>query len=139
MLFVIENDDPEPVVGRGSPPPSQLPLPVPWTTCSLVVSTRPVRASTYTVSREASPCFFPVTQVSQASREPVRWRTTRRDLPSVGVRSCRALVARASARATVALTERSETARLCATLVARIRPRSSVETTKSPPTTGMPR
>ena len=119
--------------------PLQPPLPVPSRTCSVLVSTRPVRASTYTVSREASPCLRPVTQVSQASREPVRWRTTRRLLPRVAWRSWRALVARALARATVALTERSETARLCATLVARIRPLSSVDTTKSPPTTGMPR
>ena len=89
--------------------PSQLPLPVPSRTCSLVVSTRPVRASTYTVSREASPCLRPVTQVSQASREPLRWRTTSRVLPSVACRSWRLLVARAAALATVALTERSET------------------------------
>ena len=118
--------------------PSQLPLPVPSTTCSFVVSTRPVRASTYTVSREASPCLRPVTQVSQASREDLRWRTTSRDLPTVAWRSWCLLVARAVALATVAVTERSDTARFCATLVATTRPLSSVETTKSPPTTGTP-
>ena len=138
LLFVIENDVPEPVVGMLTEP-SQLPVPVPSRTCSLVVRTRPVRASTYTVSREASPCLRPVTHVSQASRELVRCRTTRRLLPTVACRSWCLLLARAVALETVAPVERTLSLRVCATLVARIRPWSSVETTKSPPTTGSPR
>ena len=138
LLFVIENDEPEPVVGMVTLP-SQLPLPVPSRTCSFVVRTRPVRASTYTVRREASPCLRPVTQVSHASRECLVCSTTRRLLPRVARFSRCVLVARAAALETVALTERSLTWRVCATLVARILPLSSVDTTKSPPTTGMPR
>ena len=46
LLFVIENDVPEPEVGMVSPVPSQLPLPVPSATCSLLPSNLPERAST---------------------------------------------------------------------------------------------
>ena len=139
LLLVIENDEPEPLVGMVTAP-SQLPLPVPSATCSLLERNLPDRASTYTDWIEACPWSRPLTRVSQARWEVLPCHTTRRGASELRTLStcCRAtLVARPLS--TRGVVEVSLILLVCATEVASTWPSSSVTTTKSPPTTGRPR
>ena len=77
LLLVIENDDPEPLVGMVTAP-SQLPVPVPSATCSLLARYLPLCASTYTDCSEGWLWSRPLTLVSQARCEVLPCQTTRR-------------------------------------------------------------
>src|SRR6476620_4113874 len=75
--FFSEYVEPVSVVGNVTLPAYAV-LPVPSATCSLVASSLPERASTYTDWREAWPWSRPTTPVSHARWEVLPCETTRR-------------------------------------------------------------
>src|SRR5262245_24995459 len=112
-------------------------LPVPASTCSLLPSTLPLAASTYTVCLESSSPLAPATWVAQASRGVPRAYTTSVGVPvELTFESLVRDVCCAFAAATVALMPRLPIDDVWATEVARKLPWASVTTTKSPPMTG---
>src|SRR5689334_9340388 len=129
---VMEYVVPECVVGIERLLPSHAELPVPSATRSLAWRTRPLRASMTTSLIEGMTPWWPVTRVSQPSRERAPCcHTTRcgRVLAVACGTWCRA-VRTAVARATFGSIDLRWTRWVCATEVVRIWPCESVTTTK---------
>ena len=133
---------PEPLVGIVTGlGPSYAAVPVPSATRSLAWRTLPLRASTTTSLIEGSTPRWPVTWVSQPSRELAPCCQTTRCARVLAVAFgtwCRA-VRTAVALASLGSVDFRATLWDWATDVVRIWPFESVTTTKSPPTTGRPR
>jgi hypothetical protein len=129
------------VVRDTEPYTQPVPVPAASVTCSSVLSTLPVTASTLTVSRLGPPARVPSTVVCQASlaAAPRSASTTSRVPSTLRTEvSCLRAVAWAARPEIFGVTDRAPIALVWATEVYRTTPPASVITTKSPPWTARP-